>query len=350
MLEAHVGYDFRVGKGRLDFGPFVGYTQVFQSDSELRPDDGRVLTVGLHTALGAVPEEGHDRDHDQVLDAVDACPDTPGSHTDNPRTNGCRDRDRDRIFDPEDACPDVPGEASSDPRENGCPPGDIDGDGVIDKLDACKTVPGVKTDDPHTNGCPKDTDSDGVADVDDACKAVPGEKTNDRKTNGCPKDTDRDGLVDAEDACPDVPGRKTNDPTTTGCPDSVENVRLEKDEIVVSDIILFDTDSPRVRHVSWPLVQRIAKFIERTPDIAEVSIQGHADATGTEAHNLILSRERAESVKKLLVKYGVSKDRLLAEAFGISRPRVKTQSAEQQNRRVEFLVTRTRPQTGDSTP
>ncbi len=352
-LGAHLGYDFRVGKGRLDVGPFIGYAQVFQSDSELRPGDARIVTIGAHVALGGVVKAEQDRDRDGVLDVDDACPDLPGLHTGDPRTNGCRDRDGDTIFDTEDACPDVPGEASTDPREHGCPPGDVDGDGVVDKLDACKLVPGVPNDNPKLNGCPKDTDGDLVIDAEDACPTVAGERTRDPKTNGCPRDTDRDGIPDFEDACPNVPGRKTTDPKTTGCPDSVDNIRLERDEILLPDIILFDTDSPRVRHVSWALIKRLAVFIDKTPDILEVNIQGHADATGTEAHNLVLSRERAESVKRLLVKYGVSKDRLLAEAFGISRPRVPTKVAEAQNRRVEFLVTRTRPQIapdGDATP
>lgn len=343
-LGAHLGYDFRAGKGRLDVGPFVGYSQIFQSDSELRPDDARILSVGAHVGLGAVEKREQDRDHDRVLDSVDACPDTPGVGTHDPRTNGCADRDRDTLFDVEDACPDVAGERSADPRDNGCPPADTDGDGELDRVDACPNERGVHSQDPKANGCPKDSDRDGVLDMDDACVDVPGEKSSNPKLNGCPKDTDRDGIPDTEDACPSIPGRKTDDPKTTGCPDSHENIRLERDEILLPDIILFDTDSPRVRHVSWPLVKRLAEFIDKTPDILEVSIQGHADATGSAAHNLRLSRERAESVKRLLVKYGVDKDRILAEAFGISRPRIKTSNAEQQNRRVEFLVTRTRPQ------
>lgn len=343
-VGAHIGYDFRVGAGRLDVGPFLGYAQIFQSDSELRPEDARILTLGAHVALGAIEKSESDRDRDGVLDRIDACPDTPGERTQNPRTNGCADRDKDTLYDVEDACPDVAGERSADPRENGCPPADSDGDGFVDRSDACPAVAGVASDDPRQNGCPKDTDGDGIVDTEDACADVPGERSRDPKLHGCPKDTDRDGIPDSDDACPDVPGRKTDDARTTGCPDSHENIRLERDEILLPDIILFDTDSPRVRRVSWALIKRLAEFIDKTPDILEVSIQGHADATGSEAHNLRLSRERAESVKRLLVKYGVDKNRLLAEAFGISRPRVQTASAEAQNRRVEFLVTRTRPQ------
>jgi outer membrane protein OmpA-like peptidoglycan-associated protein len=57
-----------------------------------------------------------------VPDAEDACPDTPGVKTDNPKTNGCpSDRDGDGIPDAEDACPDAPGPHTSDPKTNGCP-------------------------------------------------------------------------------------------------------------------------------------------------------------------------------------------------------------------------------------
>ncbi len=101
------------------------------------------------------------------------------------------------------------------------PPSDKDGDGVADKDDACPDTPGVKTDDPKTNGCPPppaDKDGDGVADKDDACPDVPGVKTDDPKTNGCPADRDGDGILNADDACPDAPGPKTDDPKTNGCP------------------------------------------------------------------------------------------------------------------------------------
>jgi hypothetical protein len=34
------------------------------------------------------------------------------------------------------------------------PPPDRDNDGILDAQDACPDTPGVKTDDPKTNGCP----------------------------------------------------------------------------------------------------------------------------------------------------------------------------------------------------
>ncbi len=113
-FELDLGYDWRVGSGRADLGPYVGYLQVIQPGDALRPDDAHVLFAGIHVALGAerrpppvapalpppepppplleppvAPTPVADRDGDGVPDADDACPDIPGAHTDDPKTNGC---------------------------------------------------------------------------------------------------------------------------------------------------------------------------------------------------------------------------------------------------------------------
>ncbi len=322
-FDAHLGYDFRVSPaGRWDVGPFVGYTHVFQPDDSLRPEDAHILWVGVHVALGARQARG-DRDRDGVFDDEDACPDVPGIRTDDPRTNGCPrgDRDRDGIFDDEDACPDVPGVRTNDPKTSGCPPSDRDHDGIFDGEDACPDLPGIRTDDPKTNGCPR-------------------------------RDRDNDGVFDDEDACPDVPGVRTTDSKTNGCPPAGDKVRLEGDTIVLDDIIHFDRDSPRVHHDSYGVVKKIAAFMNANPDIIEVDIEGHADETGTEEHNMELSRSRAASVKTLLVKFGVDPARITSHAYGETRPRVPghAEEARRLNRRVEFTVTRARAKPTELTP
>jgi outer membrane protein OmpA-like peptidoglycan-associated protein len=322
-FDAHVGYDFRVGRrGRFDVGPFVGYTQVFQSSDALVPGDAHIAWVGAHFALGA-PRERGDRDGDTVFDDEDACPDIPGVRTSDPRTNGCPrgDRDHDTVFDDEDACPDVPGIRTSDPKTNGCPRGDRDSDGVYDDEDACPEIPGIRTSDPKTNGCPR-------------------------------SDRDNDTVFDDEDACPDVPGVRTADPKTNGCPPAGDQVRLEGDKILLDDIIHFEIDSPRVPHVSWPVVRKVADFIKANPDVLEIDIEGHADETGTSEHNLILSRMRADAVKKIIVEDGVDEKRITTHSYGETRPKVPGHAEEQlrQNRRVEFTVTRSRARPQELTP
>jgi len=317
-VDTHIGYDLRVGRGRFDVGPFVGYTHVFQPTDTVRPDDAHIVSVGVHLALGARK------------------PATPRG-----------DRDGDTILDDEDACPDVAGVRTDDPRTNGCPRPDRDGDTIFDDEDACPDVPGVRTDDPKTNGCPRsDRDSDTVFDDEDACPDVPGVRTADPKTNGCPRgDRDNDLVFDDEDACPDVPGVQTGDPKTNGCPPAGDDVRMEGDKIVLDDILHFDTDSAHIGHADWPICGKVASFLQANPDVLEIDIEGHADETGTSQHNLGLSRERADAVKRLLVRYKVDPARVTTHAYGETRPKVPGHAEQQlrQNRRVEFTVTRSRP-------
>jgi OmpA-OmpF porin, OOP family len=336
------GYDFPVGN-KITLGPHVGFLQVVQGDGALRPEDARVLHGGIRIALAAKPR---DRDGDGIVDGEDACPDEAGIRTNDPKTNGCprRDRDNDTVYDDEDACPHDKGVRTNDPKTNGCPKSDQDNDGIADDEDACPTEPGFRDPNPKLNGCPlRDRDKDTIRDSEDACPDVPGVRTEDPQTNGCPQgDRDADTVFDNVDACPDIAGVRTTDPKTNGCPPSEGNIRIEGERIVLDDLILFDLDSPNVRRTSWAVVERIAKFISKTGEVTEVSIEGHADAVGKEEYNLKLSEARAQSVRELLIKYGVPADRVKAEAFGRSRLRVQTNRAERVNRRVEFWITRTK--------
>jgi outer membrane protein OmpA-like peptidoglycan-associated protein len=229
---------------------------------------------------------------------------------------------------------------------NGCPRGDRDNDLVFDDEDACPDQAGVRTLDPKTNGCPRgDRDNDLVFDDEDACPDQPGDRTSDPKTNGCPRpDRDNDLVFDDEDACPDVPGVRTTDAKTNGCPPPGDQVRLEGDKIVLDDVIHFELDSPRVPKVSWPTLKRIADFINANPDVLEIDIEGHADETGTDEHNMALSKARAHMVRHLLMLFSVADNRMVTHAYGESRPKVVGHGEEQlrQNRRVEFTVTRAR--------
>jgi OmpA-OmpF porin, OOP family len=254
------------------------------------------------------------------------------------------DRDHDGILDSEDACPDVPGVRTDDPKTNGCPPpSDRDSDGIIDSEDACPDVPGVRTDDPKTNGCPppKDRDGDGILDADDACPDVPGVKTDDPKTNGCPppKDTDGDGILDPDDACPNEPGPKNEDPKKNGCPVA----RIEHGEIKIREQVQFAYNSDRILNTSDYILEAVQKVLEDHPEVQKVEVQGHTDSKGSDKYNLGLSKRRAASVVKWLVKHGIDKKRLAPKGFGESQP-IDTNDTEEgraNNRRVVFQILET---------
>jgi outer membrane protein OmpA-like peptidoglycan-associated protein len=110
-FDAHIGYDWRIGSGRWDVGPYVGYFQILQPGDALRPEDAHVVSVGIHIALGA---------ERTPLSMVAA--DLPPGPPPIPQEPPSADRDGDGIADAQDACPDVPGPRSDDPKLNGCPP------------------------------------------------------------------------------------------------------------------------------------------------------------------------------------------------------------------------------------
>ena len=249
------------------------------------------------------------------------------------------DRDKDGVYDDEDACPDTAGVRTNDPKTNGCPPPppDRDGDGVPDAVDACPDVPGVKTDDPKTNGCPPDRDGDGILDKDDACPDVPGIKTDDPKTNGCPDtDRDKDGIPNDVDACPDQAGPKSEDPKTTGCP----RVFIKNGLIQIQEQPKFDFNKAAIKPESDSLLTEVAKVMTDHPEIKHVRVEGHTDNVGSSDYNKKLSQQRAESVIKWLSSHGIAADRLTAKGMGKETPLVPndTELNRALNRRVEFHI------------
>jgi OmpA-OmpF porin, OOP family len=285
-----------------------------------------------------------DRDGDGILDPDDACPDTPGIRTGDPRTHGCPppppppDRDGDGIIDSEDACPDEPGVRTGDPKTHGCPPPkDRDGDGIMDPDDACPDEPGEPTGDPKTHGCPPpDRDKDGVLDRDDACPDQPGLKTGDPKTHGCP-DSDGDGIPDPEDACPQQPGPRDPDPKKHGCPVA----RVEKGQIRILDQVKFKSGSAVILPESDGILEAVANVLRENPEIKKVRVEGHTDNRGGRAFNKRLSDRRAASVVKwLTTRGGIERSRLTSQGFGFDRPIAtnRTEEGRQENRRVEFHI------------
>ena len=258
-----------------------------------------------------------DRDHDSIIDPKDDCPDTWGLR----KYNGCPDTDNDGIIDSKDACPNDSGSVVYD----GCP--DTDGDGIFDFLDGCPEVFGPE----ENNGCPwPDTDGDGILDKDDACPNNPGPIEN----NGCPYiDTDGDGVLDKDDACPNTPGPVEN----KGCPVIEEEVQ----EILNTafENLEFKSGKDVIKDASHSSLNDLADVLLKKPEW-KLQIAGHTDNTGGAQTNLILSKKRAQAVKKFMISKGVEASRLSVLYFGEKDPVADNNTAEgrQKNRRVEMTI------------
>jgi len=102
--------------------------------------------------------------------------------------------------------------------------------------------------------------------------------------------------------------------------------------------ILFDLDSATIRPESKPVLDEVLGVLKEQPGW-RLTIEGHTDSSGGEAHNLKLSQSRAESVKAYLVAGGIDGSRLTTTGFGASKPVADnaTELGRAQNRRVELV-------------
>ena len=114
-----------------------------------------------------------------------------------------------------------------------------------------------------------------------------------------------------------------------------------EDRLIVSEAfrnLEFDFAKSTIRVRSLPYLSRVAELLVKKS--ISLKLAGHTDAIGSDAANMILSKNRAESVKNYLVRQGVNTSRIEAIGYGESQPIAtnKTDAGRQKNRRVEFTI------------
>jgi OOP family OmpA-OmpF porin len=159
-------------------------------------------------------------------------------------------------------------------------------------------------------------------------------------------DADGDGVADKLDKCPGTPAGTVVDgsgcPLKVPAPQVTEKVIVtEADRKVVADAIKnleFDLGKATIRSKSYATLNRVAALLVQKN--FSLKLAGHTDNTGSDALNLRLSKDRAESVKAYLVSQGANASRIEATGYGEAQPIAtnKTAAGRQKNRRVEFTI------------
>lgn len=123
--------------------------------------------------------------------------------------------------------------------------------------------------------------------------------------------------------------------------EGIEVARTAADEIAVtiSGDILYDIDSSTLRPSSLTTLGDMSDVLANYPDTM-IQVFGHADSTGSEAHNQELSVRRAQSVASYLSSRGVAVSRIESFGYGETHPRESNETVEgrQLNRRVEIRI------------
>ena len=102
--------------------------------------------------------------------------------------------------------------------------------------------------------------------------------------------------------------------------------------------INFDVARATIKPESFRTINKIATLMKEHPDLT-FRVDGHTDADGTAESNEKLSEDRAESIKRALIKFGISEKRIYVKGWGESNPIASNLTAEgkAKNRRVEFI-------------
>ena len=127
-----------------------------------------------------------------------------------------------------------------------------------------------------------------------------------------------------------------------------KNIILDKLSVgakIVLNNIFFDSNKATLRPESNVEIEKLFDLLQRNATIS-IEVQGHTDNKGSEAANLILSQNRAQSIVNELIKRGIDSKRLAAKGFGSSLPIAPNtmpngkpdEVGMQLNRRVEIKI------------
>jgi outer membrane protein OmpA-like peptidoglycan-associated protein len=103
--------------------------------------------------------------------------------------------------------------------------------------------------------------------------------------------------------------------------------------------LLFDVNKSDLRDTSKANLNDLARILNKYPD-TNILMEGHTDSTGSEEHNMVLSKARADAVAFYLAEREVSSSRFSVKGYGEAQPIATndTEEGRQQNRRVDVAV------------
>jgi outer membrane protein OmpA-like peptidoglycan-associated protein len=109
--------------------------------------------------------------------------------------------------------------------------------------------------------------------------------------------------------------------------------------IVNMSDVLFDTGQFSLKPGAREKLSKISGIVLAYPTL-KLEVEGFTDSVGTDQSNMVLSENRANSVRDFLVKQGIATSSISSTGFGEGQPVATNDTAagRQQNRRVELVV------------
>ena len=117
------------------------------------------------------------------------------------------------------------------------------------------------------------------------------------------------------------------------------NIQFEAPRSFVLDNCTFESGKATLKEEAYSVVDALVEYLKRKDD-ERIEIGGHTDNVGKAEANMILSTNRANTVRDYLLAKGIAADRVTAKGYGMTVPIEDNDSEEgrQANRRTEVKI------------
>lgn len=125
----------------------------------------------------------------------------------------------------------------------------------------------------------------------------------------------------------------------TSASSQVRRYTIENNELKTGMPVIFNTQSNILNPLSDSALQEVKSFLADKKAITLLRIECHTASGGDENKNVELTKKRALAVARWLMNNGVSPERIIAVAFGSTKPVAdnSSQAGRALNTRVSFI-------------
>jgi OOP family OmpA-OmpF porin len=103
--------------------------------------------------------------------------------------------------------------------------------------------------------------------------------------------------------------------------------------------VYFDSGKSTLQATSYKELDELLAYLKLKPSI-KIEIAGHTDSEGNDDANMLLSENRAITVKNYLIKNGIASTRIQTKAYGETQPIAtnETEEGRSKNRRITINI------------
>jgi outer membrane protein OmpA-like peptidoglycan-associated protein len=117
------------------------------------------------------------------------------------------------------------------------------------------------------------------------------------------------------------------------------DIQFEAPKSFVLDNCTFETGKAELKPEAYAVLDELVEYLKRKED-ERIEVGGHTDNVGKAESNMVLSTNRANTVRAYLLMKGIAPERVTAQGYGMTVPVAENDTAEGRslNRRTEVKV------------